>query len=65
MLKFSYDILKDYPEDNEVLKSEESVRSIQLPAYATDQQRRELFVEIVECLDEVSFTSQRLRSGCR
>ncbi|MDA8730020.1 hypothetical protein N9N21_04135 [Alphaproteobacteria bacterium] len=61
MQRFTYDILHDVTEDTEIIQSQETVRSIQLPAYATDQQRRELFVEIVEALDEVSFTAQRLR----
>jgi hypothetical protein len=61
MQRFTYDILHDVTEDTEIIQSQETVRSIQLPAYATDQQRRELFFEVVEGLDEVSFTAQRLR----
>ena len=37
------------------------MQSIQLPAYATDEQRKKIFLEIVSALDEVSYTSQRLR----
>ena len=61
MKRFDYDILKDIPEENDILHSSETVQSIQLPAYATDEQRRELFLEIICALDEVSYTSQRLR----
>ena len=34
---------------------------MQLPAYATDAQRKELFLEIMDAIDDVSFTAQRLR----
>lgn len=61
MKRFDYDILKDIPEENDILHSSETVQSIQLPTYASDEQRRELFLEIISALDEVSFTSQRLR----
>ena len=61
MQRFTYDLLHDVPEETDIIQSKETVRSIQLPAYATDEQRRELFFEIVESLDEVSFTAQRLR----
>jgi len=61
MKRFDYDILQDIPEENDILHSSETVQSIQLPAYATDEQRRELFLEIISGLDEVSYTSQRLR----
>ncbi len=61
MQRFTYDLLHDVPEETDIIQSKETVRSIQLPAYATDEQRRELFFEIVESLDDVSFTSRRLR----
>jgi len=61
MKRFDWDILKDTPEETDILHSNETVTSIQLPAYATDEQRRDLFLEIMSGVDEVSFTSQRLR----
>jgi len=61
MKRFDWDILKDTPEETDTLHSRETVTSIQTPAYATDEQRRELFLEIMSAVDEVSFTSQRLR----
>ena len=61
MQRFTYDLLHDVTEDTEIIQSSETVRSIQLPAYATDTQRRELFLEIMDALDDVSFTTQRLR----
>ena len=61
MKRFDWDILKDTPEETDTLHSTETVKSIQTPAYANDEQRRELFLEIMSGIDEVSFTSQRLR----
>ena len=61
MQRFTYDLLHDVTEDTEIIKSSETVRSMQLPAYATDSQRRELFLEIMDAIDDVSFTAQRLR----
>lgn len=61
MQRFTYDLLHDVTEDTEILQSSETVRSMQLPAYATDAQRKELFLEIMDALDDVSFTAQRLR----
>ena len=61
MKRFDWDVLRDIPEENNVLHSSETVQSIQLPTYASDEQRRELFLEIICALDEVSYTSQRLR----
>jgi len=61
MQRFTYDLLHDVTEDTEIIQSIETVRSIQLPAYATDAQRKELFLEIMDALDDVSFTAQRLR----
>ena len=61
MQRFTYDLLQDVTEDTEIIQSSETVRSIQLPAYATDTQRRELFLEIMDAIDDVSFTAQRLR----
>ncbi|MDA8536963.1 hypothetical protein N9L23_06385 [Alphaproteobacteria bacterium] len=61
MQRFTYDLLHDVTEDTEIIQSSEIVRSMQLPAYATDAQRKELFLEIMDALDDVSFTAQRLR----
>ena len=61
MQRFTYDLLHDVTEDTEIIQSSETVRSMQLPAYATDAQRKELFLEIMDALDDVSFTAQRLR----
>jgi hypothetical protein len=61
MNRFTYDILQDVTEETEILESQEIVRSKQLPAYATNGQRKELFFDIIDALDEVSFTNQRLR----
>ena len=61
MQRFTYDLLHDVTEDTEIIQSSETVRSMQLPAYATDSQRRELFLEIMDAIDDVSFTAQRLR----
>jgi len=61
MQRFIYDLLHDVTEDTEIIQSSETVRSIQLPAYATDAQRKELFLDIMDALDDVSFTAQRLR----
>ena len=61
MQRFTYDLLHDVTEDTEIIQSSETVRSMQLPAYATDAQRRELFLEIMDAIDDVSFTAQRLR----
>lgn len=61
MNRFTYDILQDVTEETDILESQEIVRSKQLPAYATNGQRKELFFDIIEALDEVSFTNQRLR----
>ncbi len=61
MQRFTYDLLHDVTEDTEILQSSEIVHSMQLPAYATDAQRKELFLEIMDALDDVSFTAQRLR----
>ena len=61
MQRFTYDLLHDVTEDTEIIESTELVRSIQIPAYATDAQRKELFLEIMDALDDVSFTAQRLR----
>lgn len=61
MNRFTYDILRDVTEETDILESQEIVRSKQLPAYATNGQRKELFFDIIEALDEVSFTNQRLR----
>ena len=61
MQRFTYDILHDVTEDTEIIESTELVRSIQIPAYASDEQRKELFLEIMDAVDDVSFTEQRLR----
>jgi len=61
MQRFTYDLLHDVTEDTEIIESTELVRSIQIPAYASDQQRKELFLEIMDAVDDVSFTEQRLR----
>ena len=61
MQRFTYDLLHDVTEDTEIIQSSETVSSMQLPAYATDSQRKELFLEIMDALDDVSFTAQRLR----
>ena len=61
MQRFTYDLLNDVKEDTETIYSSETVRSMQIPAYANDEQRKELFVKIIEALDDVSFTEQRLR----
>jgi hypothetical protein len=61
MQRFTYDLIHDVTEDTEIIQSSETVRSMQLPAYATDSQRRELFLEIMDAIDDVSFTAQRLR----
>ena len=61
MQRFTYDLLHDVTEDTEIIHSTETIRSMQLPAYATDAQRKELFLEIMDALDDVSFTAQRLR----
>ena len=61
MQRFTYDLLHDVTEDTEIIQSSETVRSMQLPAYATDPKRRELFLEIMDAIDDVSFTAQRLR----
>ena len=61
MQRFTYDLLHDVTEDTEIIQSSETVRSMQLPAYATDAQRKELFLEIMDALDDVYFTAQRLR----
>ena len=61
MQRFTYDLLHDVTEDTEIIQSSETVRSMQLPAYATDAQRKKLFLEIMDALDDVSFTAQRLR----
>ena len=61
MQRFTYDLLNDVTEDTETIYSSETVRSMQIPAYANDEQRKELFVKTIEALDDVSFTEQRLR----
>ena len=61
MQRFTYDLLHDVTEDTEITQFSEIVRSMQLPAYASDEQQKELFLEIIDALDEVSFTAQRLR----
>jgi hypothetical protein len=61
MQSFIYDLSHDVTEDTEIIHSTETIRSMQLPAYATDSQRKELFLEIMDPLDDVSFTAQRLR----
>ena len=61
MQRFTYDVLHDVTEDTEIIDSTELVRSIQIPAYASDEQRKELFLEIMDAVDDVSFTEQRLR----
>ena len=40
MQRFTYDLLHDVTEDTEIIQSSETVRSMQLPAYATDAQRK-------------------------
>jgi len=61
MQRFTYDLFHDVTEDTEIIQSSETIRSMQLPAYATDAQRKELFLEIMDALVDVSFTAQRLR----
>ena len=61
MKRFDWDVLHDDVEENDVLHSSEVVESIQIPAYANDQQRRLLFRELISAMDEVTFTAQRLR----
>ena len=61
MQRFTYDLLHDVTEDTEIIESTELVRSIQIPAYASDEQRKELFLLMIDALDDVTFTSQRLR----
>jgi len=61
MHRFIYDLLHDVTEDTEIIESTKLVRSIQIPAYASDEQRKELFLEIMDAVDDVSFTEQRLR----
>ena len=61
MQRFTYDLLHDVTEDTEIIESTELVRSIQIPAYASDEQRKELFFEMMDALDDVTFTSQRLK----
>ena len=38
MQRFTYDLLHDVTEDTEIIESTELVRSIQIPAYASDEQ---------------------------
>ena len=47
MRRFTYDLLHDVTEDTEIIHSTETIRSMQLPAYATAAQRKELFLEII------------------
>ena len=61
MQRFTYDLLHDVTEDTEIIESNELVRSIQIPAYASDEQRKELFLLMMDALDDVTFTSQRLK----
>lgn len=37
MQRFTYDLLHDVTEDTEIINSTEMVRSIQIPAYASDE----------------------------
>ena len=37
MQRFTYDVLHDVTEDTEIIDSTELVRSIQIPAYASDE----------------------------
>jgi hypothetical protein len=61
MNRFRFDLLHDVIEDREVMEGEELVRSMSTPAYANNEQRKELLLKIMESLDEVTFTTQRLR----
>ena len=38
MQRFTYDLLHDVTEDTEIIESTELVRSIQIPAYESDEQ---------------------------
>lgn len=61
MQRFTNDLLHDVSENTEIIESTELVRSIQIPAYGSDEKRKELFFEMMDALDDVTFTSQRRR----
>ena len=63
MQRFTYDLLHDVTEDTEIIQSSETVRSMQLPAYATDSQRRdrqtaEAMAKIAKGLEESGPTKE-------
>jgi hypothetical protein len=60
MNRFTYDLLHDRTEDNQVIEEQELVRRMSIPAYASDEQRKELMLWMMDAIDEVSLTSQRL-----
>ena len=61
MQRFTYDLLRDVTEDTEDTYEQELISRRTIPAFATDDQRRDLMLWMVDAIDEVTFTSQRIQ----
>ena len=61
MNRFTYDLLHDVTEDTRETYEQELVDRRTIPAFAADDQRKQLMLWMIEQIDEVTFTNQRIQ----
>lgn len=61
MNRFTYDRLHDVTEDTRETYEQELVDRRTIPAFATDDQRKQLMLWMIDQIDEVTFTNQRIQ----
>jgi len=60
MLQFSTDLIRERVEPTDIKYHQELVYSMWVPAYAKDNQRVELFMRLIEVIQDITLTDQRL-----
>ena len=61
MNRFGFDVLDDREEEDQETYEQELISRRGIPAYATDEQRKQLMLWLIDQIDEVMFTNQRLQ----
>ena len=56
MQRFTYDLLHDVTEDTEETYEQELISRRTIPAFATDDQRKQLMLWMVDAIDDVTLT---------
>jgi len=60
MLQFSTDLIRERVEPTDIKYHQELVYSMWVPAYAKDELRVELFMRLIEVIQDITLTDQRL-----